>query len=181
MTPQTNQNTSEIVIYSCRGKKRAGSPITNPYTRICPLTESLRCNQSETHEDSEDFENSERTQTPKISRIENIADLVQEMLDQPSRQFLKEMEYSEMRPTDSPLSKEIIALRFPKKFVMPTFDHYSGTSDPLLHLRQYQDKMAVYSHDDILLCRAFPSSLKGCLPLVLLAPEELALGLSCSN
>ena len=43
---------------------------------------------------------------------------------------------------------------------MPTFSHYSGTSDPLLHLRQYQDNMAVYSHDDILLYRAFLSSLK---------------------
>ena len=52
-------------------------------------------------------------------------------------------------------------LHFPKKFVMPTFDDYSGTSDPLLHLRQYQDKMAVYAHDDLLLCRAFSSSLKG--------------------
>ena len=34
---------------------------------------------------------------------------------------------------------------------MPTFDHYSGTSDPLLHLRQFQDKMAVYAHYDLLL------------------------------
>ena len=71
------------------------------------------------------------------------------------------MEYSRMRPTDLPLSREIITLCFPKKFVMPTFDHYSGTSDPLLHLCQYQDKMAVYAHDDLFLCWAFPSSLKG--------------------
>jgi len=43
---------------------------------------------------------------------------------------------------------------------MPTFDHYSRTSDPLHHLRQYQDKIAVYAHDDLLLFRAFSSSLK---------------------
>ena len=42
---------------------------------------------------------------------------------------------------------------------MPTFDHYSGTTDSLSHLRQFQDKITVYAHDD-LLCRAFPSSLK---------------------
>ena len=71
------------------------------------------------------------------------------------------MEYSRLRPTDSQLSREITTLCFLKKFVMSSFDHYSGTSDPLLHLRQYQDKMAVYAHDDLLLCRAFPSSLKG--------------------
>jgi len=55
--------------------------------------------------------------------------------------------------------REITTLRFPKKFVMLTFDYYSGTFD-LLHLRQYQSKMAVYAHND-LLCRAFLSSLKG--------------------
>jgi len=57
-----------------------------------------------------------------------------------------------MRPSDSSLSRKITMLRFPKKFVMPTFDDYSRTSDPLLHLRQYQDKMAVYTYDDLLLC-----------------------------
>jgi len=72
----------------------------------------------------------------------------------------KGMEYIELKPSDLPLSEEITTLRFPKKFVMLTFDHYSGTFDPLLHLLQYQDKMAVYAHDDLLLCRAFPSSLK---------------------
>ena len=43
---------------------------------------------------------------------------------------------------------------------MLTFDHYSGTSDVLLHLRQFQDKMTVYAHNDLLLYRAFPSRLK---------------------
>ena len=71
------------------------------------------------------------------------------------------MEYSGLRPTYSPLSREITTLRFLKKFVILSFDHYSGTSDPLLHLRQYLDKMAIYAHNDLLLYRAFPASLKG--------------------
>ena len=62
------------------------------------------------------------------------------------------MEYSGLKPSDSPLSGEITTLYFLKKFVMLTFDHYSKTSNPLLHLRQYQDKMAVYAYDDLLLC-----------------------------
>ena len=40
-----------------------------------------------------------------------------------------EIEYRRLRPSDSPLLKEITTLRFLKKFVMPTFDHYS---DPLI-------------------------------------------------
>jgi len=39
------------------------------------------------------------------------------------------MEYNGLRPSDSPLSEEITMVHFPKKFMMPTFDHYSGTSD----------------------------------------------------
>ena len=33
---------------------------------------------------------------------------------------------------------------------MSRFEHYSGATDPIQHLRQYQDKMAVHSHDDLL-------------------------------
>ena len=44
---------------------------------------------------------------------------------------------------------------------MPSFNCYSRTSDPLFYLRQFQDKMAAYAHDDLLLYRAFPFSLKG--------------------
>ena len=59
------------------------------------------------------------------------------------------MEYSRLRPTSSSLSREITTLHFLRKFMMPNFNHYVGTSDPL-HLLQYQDKMAVYPHEDLL-------------------------------
>jgi len=62
------------------------------------------------------------------------------------------MECCGLRPFNSPLSEEIIALSFLRKFVMPTFNHCSGTSDTLLHLCQFQDNMAVYALDDLLLC-----------------------------
>jgi len=124
-------------------------------------TDSSRRVRLETYEDEEDSEDTRRSRTPKFSRIEDIADLVQERLNQAIHQFSKGIEYNEWRPTNSPLSRKIMTIRFPKKFVMLSFDHYSGTSDPLLHLRQYQDKMAVYAHNNLLLCRAFPSSLKG--------------------
>ena len=66
-----------------------------------------------------------------------------------------------LRTSDSPLSEKITSHRFPKKFIMPNFKCYSGVTDPIQHLRQYQDKMAVYSHDDLLLSRVFSSILKG--------------------
>ena len=116
---------------------------------------------SETLDDDERSEDSGRPQSPKFPHIKDITNLVQKRLNQTGKQFSKEMECSGLRPSDSPLSNEITIFCFSRNFVMPTFDHYSGTFDPLLHLRQFQNKMAVYTNDDLLLCRAFPSSLKG--------------------
>ena len=59
---------------------------------------------------------------------------------------------------------------------MSNFECYSEATNPIQHLRQYQDKIVVHSHDDLLLSRVFPSSLKGCrLKLVLFAPETISL------
>ena len=44
---------------------------------------------------------------------------------------------------------------------MSSFEYYPGVTDPIQDLRQYQDKMAVHSHDNFLLSRVFLSSLKG--------------------
>jgi len=46
---------------------------------------------------------------------------------------------------ESPLFEEITSHRFSKKVVMPSFECYSGATVPIRHLRQYEDKMAVYS------------------------------------
>ena len=42
---------------------------------------------------------------------------------------------------------------------MLSFECYSGVTNPIQHLHQYQDKMAVHSHDDLLLSRVYPSIL----------------------
>jgi hypothetical protein len=64
------------------------------------------------------------------------------------------------RLATSPLSEEILTCPFPKKFSPPTFDRYAGKTDPIQHLRHFQEKMDMYSHDDRIMCRVFPSSLK---------------------
>ena len=123
-------------------------------------TRSSRRVRSETYKDEKNSEDTRHSRAPKLPRIEDIDDLVQERLNQASQQFPKGMEYNGLRPSDSSLSREITTLCFPKKFVILSFDHYLGTFDPLLHLCQYRDKMAVYADDDLLLYQAFPSSLK---------------------
>ena len=66
-----------------------------------------------------------------------------------------------MKTFNSPLSEEITTYRFSKKFAMSSFECYSKAIDPNQYLRQYQDKIVVHSHDDLLMSRVFLSSLKG--------------------
>ena len=65
-----------------------------------------------------------------------------------------------LRIFNSPLTEEIHVYCFSKKFVILSFDCYTKKTNPVQHFQAYQVKMAVHSHDDPLMCRVFPSSLK---------------------
>jgi len=60
-----------------------------------------------------------------------------------------------------PFSQGILEYEFLKKFMILSFDYHSVQSDPVQHLRQYQNKMVIHSRNDSILCRIIPSSLKG--------------------
>ena len=66
-----------------------------------------------------------------------------------------------LRMCDSSLLEEIISHCFLKKFVISSFDCYTGVTDLVQHLRAYQVKMVIHSNDDLFMCQVFPSSLKG--------------------
>jgi len=63
--------------------------------------------------------------------------------------------------SNSPFFEDILDYEFPKKVHDSTFDCYSGQNDPVQHLHQYQNKMVTHSRNDSILCRIFPSGLKG--------------------
>ena len=46
----------------------------------------------------------------------------------------------------------------------PTFAMYNGRTDPVEHVSQFKQKIAVHSQDKALMCRVFPSSL-GPMPM----------------
>ena len=64
----------------------------------------------------------------------------------------------------SPFTREIEKAKLPKRFYQPTFAMYNGRTDPVEHVSQFKLKMAVYSQDEALMCRVFPSSL-GPMPM----------------
>ncbi|XP_026451742.1 uncharacterized protein LOC113352086 [Papaver somniferum] len=49
----------------------------------------------------------------------------------------------------------------PQKCHVPAFECYDGSNDPAAHLRYYNRILARWEKDDAVLCRYFPSSLKG--------------------
>ena len=59
----------------------------------------------------------------------------------------------------SPFTRGIEKAKLPRRFHQSTFTMYNGRTDPVEHVSQFKQKMAVYSQDEALLCRVFPSSL----------------------
>ena len=76
-------------------------------------------------------------------------------------QFRRSLTLEVSKVCDSPLSEETLKCEFSKKFSPPTFDYYSGASDPVQHIRHFRDKMIIHSRNDALMYLTFPFSLKG--------------------
>ena len=64
----------------------------------------------------------------------------------------------------SPFTRGIKKAKLPRCFHQPMFSMYNGRTDPVEHVSQFKQKMAVHSQDEALLCRVFPSSL-GLMPM----------------
>ena len=64
----------------------------------------------------------------------------------------------------SPFTRGIEKAKLPKRFHQPTFAMYNGRTDPVEHVSQFKQKIAIHSQDEALLCRVFPSSL-GPMPM----------------
>ena len=64
----------------------------------------------------------------------------------------------------SPFTRGIEKAKLLRHFHQPIFTMYNGRIDPVEHVSQFKQKMAVHSQDEVLLCRVFPSSL-GPMPM----------------
>ena len=59
----------------------------------------------------------------------------------------------------SPSTRRIEKAKLPRRFHQPTFTMYNGRTDPVEHVSQFKQKMAVHSQNEALMCRVFPSNL----------------------
>ena len=63
--------------------------------------------------------------------------------------------------TDSPFMKTVTSFPLPSKFRMPTLETFDGSKDPLDHLESFKTMMCLQGVPDEIMCRAFPTTLKG--------------------
>ncbi|XP_023876283.1 uncharacterized protein LOC111988727 [Quercus suber] len=63
------------------------------------------------------------------------------------------------RAAQSPFSADIERAPMPDRFTRPSFNSYDGKTDPIEHVSHYIQMMSLYSHNDTLMFKFFPSSL----------------------
>ena len=63
--------------------------------------------------------------------------------------------------TDSPFTAPVTSFSLPPKFRMPQVEAYDGSKDPLDHLESFKTLMHLQGVADKIMCRAFPTTLKG--------------------
>ncbi|XP_065616711.1 uncharacterized protein LOC136062046 [Quercus suber] len=63
--------------------------------------------------------------------------------------------------TDSPFIGPVNSFPLPHKFRMPQIESYDGVKDPLDHLETFKTLMHLQGVPDEIMCRAFPTTLKG--------------------
>ncbi|XP_050269358.1 uncharacterized protein LOC126713587 [Quercus robur] len=59
----------------------------------------------------------------------------------------------------SPFTYRIEGATLPRRFHQLTFTIYNGRTDPVEHVSHFNQRMAVHSKDEALMCKVFPSSL----------------------
>ena len=63
--------------------------------------------------------------------------------------------------TDSPFTEKVISFPLSSKFRMPSLENFDGTKDPLDHLDSFKTMICLQGVPDEIMCRAFPTTLKG--------------------
>ena len=63
--------------------------------------------------------------------------------------------------TDSPFTAPVTLFPILLKFRMPQVEAYNGSKDPLGHLESFKTLMHLQGVVDEIMCRAFPTTLKG--------------------
>ncbi|XP_065624003.1 uncharacterized protein LOC136065154 [Quercus suber] len=97
---------------------------------------------SESFSYEEEFHDKRQFKSPPLRGVGN--DAMSKALDQISK---------------SPFTRRIEGVRLPRHFHQPLFTIYNGRTDPIEHVSHFNQRMIVYSKNEALMCKGFPSNL----------------------
>ncbi|RRT72062.1 hypothetical protein B296_00032405, partial [Ensete ventricosum] len=87
---------------------------------------------------------------------------VHQRLDELQKEVLKlREEVGESSKGGSPFAPEIQSKSLPTTFRLPVLEPYDGSDDPMEHIATFCAQMALYDTSEALMCRAFPTTLRG--------------------
>ncbi|XP_065633991.1 uncharacterized protein LOC136069414 [Quercus suber] len=66
-----------------------------------------------------------------------------------------------VRATDSPFTTTVLEFPMPSKFQLPQLEPFDGLKDPKDHLNTFKTTLGLQQPPDEILCRSFPTTLKG--------------------
>ncbi|XP_059639567.1 uncharacterized protein LOC132281936 [Cornus florida] len=100
---------------------------------------------------------------PSMATFDNRSSERRSIDQRATAKFQKENEAlrSAARTVDSPFTDEILNAPSPRKFSMPVFILFDGTTDPIDHVYHIQLKIALNTEKDSLMCKCCPTSLAG--------------------
>ena len=100
------------------------------------------------------------TPPPVVVEIQAIKEQMEVMMNAFKGQVSNDLDNLVNR-TDSPFTAYINSFPLPHKFRMPQIDSYNGVKDLLDHLETFKTLMHLQGVADEIMCRAFPTMLKG--------------------
>ena len=121
--------------------------------------------QAQSHDDRENIEIGSQLRGTTLGMVPHLKEEMDQM-----KKVMEEMKENMRRAnpiedlvhrTDSLFTASINGHPLPPKFKMPSLDSYDGTRDPFDHIATFKTTMHLQGVLDEIMCRAFPTTLKG--------------------
>ena len=97
---------------------------------------------------------------PIFAEMQAMKEQIEVMMNTLKRRLSSDLDDLVNR-TDSPFTIPVNSYPLPQKFRMPQIESYDGVKDALDHLETFKTLMHLQGVLDEIICRAFPTTLKG--------------------
>ena len=105
---------------------------------------------------------SKGTVTRRLPHLEREMDQMKKAIEEMKDSMRKANHMDDLvHRTDSPFTVSIMSHPLPSKFKMSSLESYDGTRDPCDHITMFKTTMHFQGISDEIMCRAFPTTLKG--------------------